>query len=96
MRIEAESALLRRQAAPRQFERLARLLREFEYVSLDEEDFPDLLAVLRAHRLRSADAAHLLCLQRARKIMSGIQFICIDDELCRAAKKESIPVFGRR
>jgi predicted nucleic acid-binding protein len=70
-------------------------LRSFRWFQLQAGDYPDLMKVFETHRLRSADAGHLLCLKRAKKLFPDIEFVCFDDGLAAAAEREGVRVFGR-
>jgi predicted nucleic acid-binding protein len=94
LQIEAESALRRRRSGSSEFKDLNTLLNQFQFLSLDSNDFPEIRAILDSHRLRSADAGHLFCLRKAHRLFPRIQFVCFDQELNQAARKEGIAVFG--
>ena len=95
LQIETDSALRRRRAGPEEFSGLNALLNQFQFLSLDRDDFPEIRDILNRHRLRSADAGHFFCLRKARRLFPKLQFVCFDQELNQAARKEGIPVFGR-
>ena len=95
--IETHATLYRRKAQPKHFGLLQTLLENIDYMHLapDAGDHPALVKLLEKHRLRSADAGHLFCLKRAGILFPDLEFVCFDDELCRAAKKESIRIFEK-
>lgn len=90
--IEVYAALTRRKAKPLDFKSVQSLLEQFEFVSLGAGDFPFIKKLCDRHRLRSADAGHLFCLLRAKKLIPEISFVCFDDELSAAAAAEDIKV----
>jgi predicted nucleic acid-binding protein len=92
MQMESMAALLRCRIETSRFRRLRELWGRFEYVSLGAEHFPALEKILRKHRLRSADAAHLLCLKWVHRLNPGIGFVCFDRELADAAASEGIRI----
>jgi hypothetical protein len=94
IQIEAHSALARRGGRPADFKSLHAILEQFEFISFGTEEYPALRKLLDRHRLRSADAGHLFCLIKAKKLVPELQFVCFDDELTKAAKTEGIKVFG--
>jgi predicted nucleic acid-binding protein len=94
IRIEAHSALVRRGGKAQDLRHLQEILDQFEFLSIDPEEYPALKKILDRHKLRSADAGHLYCLLKAGKLLSGLSFVCFDEELVKAARTEGIPVFG--
>ena len=94
MQMEAYSALTRRKCGAWEFKSLKSLLEQFEFISLDSEDYPALGKIVHKHRLRSADAGHLYCLKQAKKLHASICFVCFDEELVKAAETEGIRVFS--
>lgn len=94
IQLEAYSALSRRGASPSEFKSLASLLSLFQFLSVDAGDYPDIQAILQKHRLRTADAGHLHCLKKARKVRPDLTFICFDEELVRAAGAEKIKLYS--
>jgi len=93
-RIEVHGAFHRRQVSSEYFSALDAFLSSFQYFSLGAEDHPHLLKLLEKHRLRSADTGHLFCLLQTQKLFADIEFVCFDQELVTAAKKEGIRVFS--
>ena len=94
LQIEAHAALARRGATQEHLRYLRTLLNPFQYIAVDADDHPAIIKLLEKHRLRAADAGHLFCLKQAKKLLSDIQFVCLDDELTHAAEAERIRVFG--
>ena len=96
MVVEAHAVLHRRKATPDQFAMLGSLMKEFTFFSLqlDIAVRSAILKLLQAHHLRSADAGHLYFLKQVKKLPGKLEFVCYDQELVRAAKKEGIRVFG--
>lgn len=94
MQMESLSALLRRKMGADHIRRLRELWRRFEYVTVGTEHFPALEKVLQKHRLRSADAGHLLCLKWVHRLNPTIGFVCFDQELASAAEAEGIRVIS--
>lgn len=94
IQLEAYSALTRRRAAASEFKSLAEILESFQYLTLDSRDYLEIQALLKKHRLRTADAGHLFCLKKAKKFRPDVRFVCFDGELIRAAEIEKIKVFS--
>lgn len=94
IRIEAYSALVRRGGKAQDLKYLQSILDQFEFLSIDPEEYPSLRKILDRHKLRSADAGHLHCLLKAEKLLSDLSFVCFDEELTKAARAEGVPVFG--
>lgn len=94
IQIEAHAALVRNGGKPADFKSMQILLDQFEFLSFESEEFPLLKKVLDRHRLRSADAGHLFCLIKARKLIPDLTFVCFDNELTKAAEAEGIRVFS--
>lgn len=94
MQIEAHAAVARRGGRASDFKSLRLLLDQFEFLSFGSIEYPDLKKLLDRHRLRSADAGHLFCLLKAKKLVPGLSFVCFDAELNRAAAAEGAKLFG--
>lgn len=94
IQMEAYSALTRRGASPAEFKELASVLGLFQFLSLDVRDYPEIQAVLKKHKLRTADGGHLFCLKKAKRFRPDVRFVCFDEELLEAAGAEKIKVFS--
>jgi predicted nucleic acid-binding protein len=91
--LESWSAFARRGSSERQRRARRQLLRRFGYLTLDAEHHPAIQRQITRHRLRSADAGHLLCLKQVRQLHRDVVFVCCDAELIAAARAERIPVW---
>ena len=91
--LESWSAFVRRGSSERQRRARRRLLRYFTFQVLDERHATAIQRQISRHRLRTADAGHLLCLTLAHRLHRDIVFICCDAELVRAARERGIAVW---
>ena len=98
MEIEAKAALFRRGAKSEELKTLNEVLKTFDFIDIDPAPeighYDSIQKLLEKYRLRAADAGHLFCLKQAKKLRHDVTFVCFDEELIQAARKEGIPVFG--
>jgi uncharacterized protein with PIN domain len=85
MQVEAEAALLRRNAAPKHWENLAQLLSAFVWLDMEPHDFSALRQFNRPLALRAGDAGHLYVYSRAYAADPRIQLVTFDTEMRKAA-----------
>jgi uncharacterized protein with PIN domain len=92
IRIEAAAALRRRGAKPGPLAAVRQLLDSFQTVAVGAPEFNAVEKLIEKHRLRAADAGHLFALLQVRRLRREVAFVCIDDELVRAARAEGVAV----
>jgi hypothetical protein len=93
MQVELAAGLSRRGASTAQADALARFTERVFWLDLPATDFPAITKANETWRLRSADAGHLYCFQRAAQIFSDLQLVCFDRELGVAARAEKLRVW---
>jgi len=94
MRVEAETAMRRRNAPQPAFKSLQVLLQSFHWLSVTPADYEAVCSLNSRHRLRAADAGHLFCLHRAAKVFPEIQLVGFDHDLAAAARMENLNVWS--
>jgi len=67
-----------------------------EWLDVETSWFPRVCELSREHRLRSADAGHLLCFQQAAMVLPDLVLVCFYVEMVSAAKREDLTVWAGR
>jgi predicted nucleic acid-binding protein len=94
MQVEAEAALLRRNATPAHWENLARLMSAFVWLDMEPHDLFALRQFNRPLGLRAADAGHLFVYSRAYAAIPKLEFVTFDEELRIAVIRCALPVWS--
>lgn len=101
--VECESAvarlerggLLAADAAAKARTRLAQLARRWSEVEPGDALRERARRLLRSHDLRAADALQLAAAATAAEgVPSSLAFVCLDEKLAAAARREGLPVLG--
>jgi predicted nucleic acid-binding protein len=93
MRVEAEAALLRRQASPQHWQELQKLASGFIWFELASSEEGALRQFNRALGLRASDAGHLYLFSKASTVDPGMQLVTFDHEMRSAAVKCSLSLW---
>ena len=96
LRVEAESGLIRRKASSKQWKTLASVLESISWIDLGAQKFERICALNHKARLRAGDAGHLFCFQQASIVLPDLKLVCFDEEICAAATKLRLCVWGTR
>jgi predicted nucleic acid-binding protein len=91
--LESWSAFVCRRSSERQRRARRSLLNRFAYLTLEPRHRTEMQRLIQRHRLRTADAGHLLCLKQARQLHRETVFVCCDTDLVAAARAERIRVW---
>jgi predicted nucleic acid-binding protein len=93
IRVEAEAALLRRNASPGDWENLARVLARMTWLETDTRELSALLGFNKPLGLRALDAGHLFVCSKAVSAFPGIHLVTFDQEMDQAARRCHLPVW---
>jgi len=94
LHVEAHCAIDRRGGGTAAHAKLALWIADVKWLDVPSADYPALLTLNQRHRLRSADAGHLYCFQRAAHVLPDLQLVSFDTELTTAARAENLRVFS--
>jgi len=92
LRVEAESACVRRKARHLDWSNYRKLISEFTFVSLNPEEHEHLLMFNRSLGLRSADAGHLFLASLFFRDHFDSFLVTFDKEMIEAAQKLALPL----
>ena len=95
LQVEARLAIARRGETTEVVNRLNGCLKTIYWQRVEWDKLDEVIQVGLRHRLRSADAGHLLALLQIRRLFPDIMFVCFDNELVAAAGREGIPIWER-
>jgi uncharacterized protein with PIN domain len=93
MQVEAEAALLRRDATPKHWQNLARLLSGFIWLEMEPHEHSALRQFNRPLALRACDAGHLFVYSRAYAADPMMQLVTFDTEMQKAATNCAFPLW---
>ncbi len=92
MKVEAESALLRRKAVPDAWRQWRALAGQIRWLKPPETFIDDLCNFNRALGLRAADAGHLFVCDRAMNVIPSMTLVTFDTEMRKAARRMGLPL----
>jgi hypothetical protein len=93
MQVEAEAALLRRDATATQWRNLTQLFSAFIWLDMESQDLPALRQFNRPLTLRADDAGHLFVFSKACTADPQIQLVTFDSEMRKAARQCAFPLW---
>lgn len=93
MRVEAEAALVRRQARPADWKNLENLFSVFIWLDLDSSDCSSLCRFNKPLGLRALDSGHLYVFSKAHSADETLSLVTFDGDMRGAAEKRGLPVW---